>query len=91
MLESVLIANERLISCMNSSVRGVLCKVDVEKACDHVNWDSYCICLNNVDLVKDGASRYNSIYQQSVFDFGERYTSSPTIFSTGAGDYIKGT
>ena len=51
MLESVLIANECLISCMNSSIRGVPCKFDVEKTCDH------CICLNSVDLVKDGESR----------------------------------
>lgn len=43
MLESVLIANECLNSCMNSRIRGVLCKVDVEKAYDHVNWDSFCI------------------------------------------------
>lgn len=57
MLESVLIANECLNSFMNSSIRGVLCKVDVEKAYDHVNWDSYCICLNSVDLVKDGEIR----------------------------------
>ena len=38
-MDAVLIANETIDSRVSQKKPGILCKLDVEKAYDHVNWD----------------------------------------------------
>ena len=47
-LNSVLIASECIDSRLKSGVPGVLCKLDVEKAYDHVSWDFLMYMLRQI-------------------------------------------
>jgi hypothetical protein len=53
-LDSVLILNEVLDTQLWSGVPGVICKLDLEKSYDHVNWNFLLYLLKRSGLESDG-------------------------------------
>ena len=49
-LDAVLIANEVVDSRLKSNEEGVLCKLDIEKAYDHVSWKFLLVVLRKNGL-----------------------------------------
>ena len=49
-LDAMLVANEAVDSVLRSNKRAVVCKLDIEKVYDHVDWSFLCSVLEKIGL-----------------------------------------
>ena len=68
-LDSILIANECLDSRLKARIPGVLCKLDVEKAFDHVNWDFLMYMLQCYGFSKKWRVDFVLYLHDEIFSF----------------------
>jgi hypothetical protein len=69
-LDSVLIASECLDSRIKSSIPGVLCKLDITKAFDHINWKFLLYMLKDAVLGKKGLLDFTLHFFGALLYFG---------------------
>ena len=61
-LDATLISNEAINSMLKRDSSGVICKLVIEKVCDHVNWTFLLIVLEKIGFGQKGLIRLVGAY-----------------------------
>jgi len=87
-LDAVLIANELIDSKIKSGIPGVVIKLDIKKAYDHVNWEFFIYVLSRMGF---GETWITWIRQcASTTSFAILVNSSPTDFFSASRGLLRG-
>ena len=87
-LDASLIANEVIDSWQKRKEKGLICKLDIEKAYDSINWQFLLKTLHKMGLAQSGWGGYKVVYLQPSFQFllmGFQLVSSRVLK-----DFVKG-
>ncbi|RVW39747.1 hypothetical protein CK203_074686 [Vitis vinifera] len=70
-LDAALIANEAIDSLLKRNESGVLCKLDLEKAYDHINWNFLLFVLQSMGFGRSGPGDLLVLLYSNVFSLGQ--------------------
>ena len=62
-------ANEAIDTMIKRKEKGVLCKLDIEKAYDQINWNCIIKSFKKWGLRLSGSTRLRDAYQQHFFQY----------------------
>ena len=74
-----MIANDVVDSRFKGNSRGIICKFDIEKAYNHVNWSFVLAVLKKLSLAPSGLGGVSLLVCFSILVSGPHYVSSKAL------------
>ncbi|RVX03364.1 putative ribonuclease H protein [Vitis vinifera] len=81
-MDTMLVANEAIDSIVKSNRGVILCKLDIEKAYDHVDWDFLLAMMEKMGLGKDGAGLRANLEKSELIPVGRVENADELLMSS---------